>query len=226
MKSLGYFAAVAVVLAEMLAAVPIADPAAAAHPLGTHIVHERAKRQSHPYSPHVYFPASYYSYAQPWLRPQYARVDVEPVATYTRRWRRATTSQPQQPQQRYSVWDLSKRRRRRRSIAAEDSTGRQKRQIEFYDGGNDLSSGFSLVDQRPRNAGRSPGIEPSYYRSNSPYSAWDLSRRRRRRRRRHVRQSDLEAGRATVWDLVRRRKREVTRHARLQQGHRPSAIVE
>lgn len=241
MKSLGYWAVFAVaVLAEVLGDVQTADhnttqPLIA--PSGApqkHLVVKRSKRHSSAYSPRVYFPGYYY--AQPWLRPQYAQPIESAASPNTRRWRRGTTSQPTK-QQRYSIWDLSRRRRKRRSTPAEPQS-RHKRQIDFYDGGNALSSGYSLADQQPRFPGRSPGIEQSYYHANSPYTAWDLSRRRRRRRRRQVLSAADSDGddsnvaqspngrtdngdrlpQYTVWDLARRRRREAIRR-RTRQSH-------
>lgn len=189
----------------------------------------RTKRNSAVYSPHVYFPGYYYSNAQPWLHPQYERSDT--IAAVRRR--RGTTHRPQH----YSIWDLSRRKRRSTRSVRTPPLPRVKRQITFYDGGNALSSGYSLADLRRRHPDRSPGIEQSYYHSNNPYSAWDLSRRRRRRRRRRqvlnafdgngVVGNDADSSgpdpaggqqssdvgdrlpHYTVWDLVRRRKREV-----------------
>lgn len=194
----------------------------------------RVKRHSAAYSPRVFFPGYYYG--QPWLHPQYvpATIDDDGPLTSVRRLRRGTTSNPSHRQrQRYSVWDLSRRRRRRSTASlAETSHRRQKRQLDFYDGGNALSSGYSLSDLRLRHPQQSPGIEPSYYHSNNAYTAWDLSRRRRRRRqvlngfdatggglganedsnaqspdggRRHTLGAD-RLPQYTIWDLVRRRR--------------------
>lgn len=242
MKSLEYLVVFSVVLAaDVIAEHTETSPANNAVLDRPVEQHRRVKRLSAPYSPRVFFPGNYY--AQPWLHPQYAPSPIDDVSgplTSVRRLRRGTTSPNQPPyqrhqQQRYSIWDLSRRRRRRSAATDVDAAQpiRHKRQIELYDGGNALTAGFALDDRRPRYPLRSPGIEPSYYHAGNTYTAWDLSRRRRRRRRQVLSGIDAsgafsvgnddsfaqsaDTGRRhtagadrlpqyTIWDLVRRRR--------------------
>lgn len=111
----------------------------------------REKRQIN----YVYYP--YYPYQSYYVKPNIQRPTKQPH-------RRSTTTQ------RYSIWDLSRKRRSAESDDANDI--RKRRQIDD----DDIDFDYYPYNLRQLSGERENDAEP---RNLKPYSMWDLTRRKR-----------------------------------------------